>query len=190
MCTGLQANKNLIGNIIILIANQCKPLYHTKLLKLLYLIDEAAIVRTGTPITWLTYNAWHYGPVAEDVYYSKVAGHNRFDEFVKFECAGENKYIVKPVAVFDDAEFSESDMTVINDVLEKYGRMETRKLVGITHLEGSLWEKTVKRSNIHFSENNKTSGVSLNFAELIENDGFKKTVYYSTMENIELQATL
>jgi uncharacterized phage-associated protein len=190
MCIGLQANKELIGNIMVLIANRCKPLYHTKLLKLLYLIDEEATIRTGAPVTWLTYNAWQYGPVSEDVYYSKVTGHNKFSKFVKFEHIGENKYIVKPVVEFDDAEFSDFDLNVINDVLEKYGHMNTKKLVGITHTAGSLWEKTVKRSNIRFSESNKTSDTGIDFAELIENDGLKKTVYYATMENIELQATL
>ncbi len=190
MCIGLQANKELIGNIMVLTSNRCKPLYHTKLLKLLYLIDEEATLKTGAPITWLTYNAWQYGPVAEDVYYSKGTGHNKFSNYVNFEHAGENKYIVKPIVEFKDAEFSESDLTIIHAVLKKYGHLSTKQLIGITHAEGSLWDKTVKRSDIHFSERNKTSDIPLDFVELIENDGFKKTVYYTTMENIELQATL
>ena len=190
MCIGLQANKELIGNVMVLIANRCKPLYHTKLLKLLYLIDEKATLKTGAPITWLTYNAWQYGPVAEDVYYSKNAGYNKFSKYVKFEHASKNKYIVKPVVVFDDAEFADSDLSIINDVLEEYGHLSTKELIGITHSGGSLWNKTVKCLGINFSESNKTSDIPLDFVELIENDGFKKTVYYTTMENIELQATL
>ena len=190
MCIGLQANKELIGQLMVLIANRCKPLYHTKLLKLLYLIDEESTLKTGAPITWLSYNAWQFGPVAEDVYHSKGVGYNKFSKYVKFKHAGENKYIVKPVVEFNDAEFTDTDLTIINEVLEKYRHLSTKELVGITHANGSLWDKTVKRANINFSESNRTSDVSLDFAELIENDGFKKTVYYTTMENIELQATL
>ncbi|MCL2074115.1 MAG: Panacea domain-containing protein [Marinilabiliaceae bacterium] len=190
MSIGLKANKELIGQLMVLISSRCKPLYHTKLLKLLYVIDEEATLRTGTPITWLNYNAWQYGPVAEDIYYSKNAGHNKFSQYVIFNHAGGNKYIVKPVVEFSDAEFSDTDLRIANEVIEKYGRKSTRDLVGITHAEGSLWQKTVQRANIHFSESNRTSDVSLNFAELIENDGFKKTVYYTTLENIELQASL
>jgi len=190
MCIGLQANKELIGNVMVLIADRCKPLYHTKLLKLLYLIDEKATVKTGTPITWLTYNAWQYGPVAEDIYYSKGTGYNKFNKYVKFVSAGENKYMVKPVTEFNDAEFTDSDLSIINEVLEKFGHLSTKELVGITHSNGSLWDKTVKRLNIQFTESNRTSDVPLDFTELIENDGFKKTVYYTTLENIELRATL
>jgi uncharacterized phage-associated protein len=175
---------------MVLIANRYKPLYHTKLLKLLYLIDEEATIRTGAPVTWLSYNAWQYGPVAEDVYYSKGAGYNKFSKYVRFEHAGENKCIVKPVVEFSNAEFTGSDLAIIGEVLDRYGHLSTRELVGITHASGSLWDRTVKRSGIHFSESNKTSGVPLNFVELIENDGFKKTVYYTAMENIELKATL
>jgi len=190
MCIGLQANKELIGQLMVLIANRYKPLYHTKLLKLLYIIDEESTIRTGAPITWLTYHAWRYGPVAEDVYHSKQVGYNKFNQYVKFVHAGENKCIVKPVAGFSDAEFTDTDLNIIHEVLEKYGHLSTKELVGITHADGSLWDRTVKRANIHFSENNKTSDVSLDFVELIQNDGFKKTVYYTTMENIELQASL
>ena len=65
MCLGMYTNRNLIGNILILLSTRCKPLYHTKLLKLLYLIDEEATKRTGTPLTWLSYNVWQFGPVGE-----------------------------------------------------------------------------------------------------------------------------
>jgi hypothetical protein len=30
----------------------------------------------------------------------------------------------------------------------------------------------------------------LNFADLVENDGFKKTIYYAALENVEFQSTL
>jgi len=190
MCIGMQTNKELIGNMIVLLANRCKPLYHTKLLKLLYLIDEEATRQTGAPITWLKYNVWQFGPVSEDVYYSKIQGYNKFDDFVRFEPAGENAFIIRPVSDFDDSEFSELDLEIINHVLDKYGKMDTRELVNITHAKDSLWEETKKRFGIHFSENNKTSDVPLNLVELIADDNFKKSVYYSTLENVELQSTL
>lgn len=186
----MQANKELIGNAMVLIANRCKPLYHTKLLKLLYLIDEVATIKTGAPITWLTYNAWQYGPVAEDIYYSKRVEDNKFGEYVKFDYSGENRYVVKPVVKFNDAEFTDLDLIIIDEVLQKYGLMSTKELIETTHAEGSLWNKTVKCNNIHFSETNKTSNTPLDFAKLVENDGFKKTIYFTTKENIELKAIL
>lgn len=190
MCIGMQTYKELIGNMIVLLANRCKPLYHTKLLKLLYLIDEEATRRTGAPITWLKYNVWQFGPVSEDVYYSKMYGYNKFNDFVLFEPAGENAFIIRPISDFDDSEFSELDLEIINDVLDKYGKMNTQKLVNMTHAKDSLWKKTKERSGIQFSENSKTNDVPINFVDLIANDNFRKSVCYSTLENVELQSTL
>ena len=190
MCVGMKANKNLIGNIIIFLAERCKPLYHTKLLKLLYLIDEEATKKTGAPITWLTYNAWQFGPVSEDIYFSKQSGYNKLSGFVRFESAGNNAFIIKPIAKFDGSELTGQDMDIINSIVDKYGQMKTQKLIDITHTKDSLWDITKKRANIQFSADNKTSDVALDFVELLGNDGFKKTIYYSALENIELQSTL
>jgi len=191
MCIGMKINKGLIGNISIFLAECCnKPLYHTKLLKLLYLIDEEATKRTGAPITWLTYNVWQFGPVSEDIYFSKQKGYNKLSGFVRFEDTGNNTIIIKPLAQFDCSELTDQDMTIINDVVDKYGHMNTQQLIDITHAKGSLWAKTKKRAGIQFSGDNKTSDVTLDFVELLGDDGFKKTIYYSTLENIELQATL
>jgi len=161
-----------------------------QVLKILYLIDEESTKRTGTPITWLSYNVWQFGPVAEDVYHSKWKGLNKFSEFVCFDEVAEGNFLVKPVVEFDDSEFSELDLQIINDVIEQYGHLTANQLVNIVHSENSLWKKTKQRANIHFSEQNKTSTVSINFAELIKDDSFKKTIYYCTLENLEFQSTL
>jgi len=190
MCIGLKINKNLIGNLIILLSERCRPLYHTKLLKLLYLIDEESVKRTGSPVTWLSYNVWQFGPVSEDVYFSKIEGCNKFSEFVRFDRIINNKYIIRAVTEFDNSEFSDLDLNIIEDVLEKYGRLNTEQLIEITHAKGSLWNKTKKTFGIHFSEQNKTSPITLDFSELLDDDGFKKTIYYNTLENIEMQSAL
>jgi len=190
MCIGMKINKELIGNLIVLLSDRCKPLYHTKLLKLLYLIDEEATKRTGAPITWLSYNVWQFGPVAEDVYFSKIEGVNKFSEFIRFDHVSDEKYIIRSVVKFDDAEFSDLDMQIIEDVIGKYGSLNTKQLVEITHNKGSLWEKTKKTYAIQFSGQNKTSPITLNFSELLGDDPFKKTIYYNTLENVELQSTL
>jgi len=191
MCIGMKVNKDLIGNISVFLAERCsKPLYHTKLLKLLYLIDEEAAKRSGAPITWLSYNVWQYGPVSEDIYFSKQKGYNKLSEFVRFENTGKDAYVIKSIVQFDRSELTDLDMEIINDVVDKYGHMTVKQLIDITHAKGSLWETTKKRAGIQFSGDNKTSDVTLNFAELLGDDGFKKTIYYSTLENIELQSTL
>ncbi|GHT38797.1 hypothetical protein AGMMS49965_03180 [Bacteroidia bacterium] len=190
MCIGMKVNKNLIGNLAILLAERCKPLSHTKLLKLLYLIDEESTNRTGAPMTWLSYNVWQYGPVSEDIYFSKMEGYNKLSEFVRFDILPDNTVVITPIAEFSNDEFCELDIEIINGIVEKYGSKTAKQLVDMTHAAGSLWERTKSRHGIQFTESNKTSDITLNFVDLIENDGFKKSVYYGTVENIELASTL
>jgi uncharacterized phage-associated protein len=186
----MKVNKNLIGNIAILLAERCKPLSHTKLLKLLYLIDEEATNRTGAPVTWLSYNVWQYGPVSEDIYFSKMEGYNKLSEFVRFDTLRDNTVVITPIAKFSNAEFCEIDLEIIDDIIEKYGSMTATQLVDITHAKGSLWERTKSKHGIQFSESNKTSDITLNFVDLIGDDGFKKTVYYAAVECVEFASTL
>ena len=190
MCIGMKINKELIGNLIVLLADRCKPLYHTKLLKLIYLVDEESVRKTGTPMTWLSYNVWQFGPVSEDIYFSKIEGVNKFSEFIRFDPISEGKYIIRPVREFADSEFSDLDMQIIEDVIKKYGDLNTKQLIEITHAKGSLWEKTKRKYGVQFSNQNKTSSVTLNFSELLGEDEFKKTIYYNSLETIELQSTL
>ena len=68
MDIGVEVNKEKIGNLLIYLAVHLNPLFHTKLIKLLYLIDENAVRDCGVPVTWLDYKVWQYGPVAPVIY--------------------------------------------------------------------------------------------------------------------------
>jgi uncharacterized phage-associated protein len=184
MCIGIRTNKELIGNLMILLANACKPLYHTKLLKLLYLIDEESVKRTGVPITWLNYKAWMHGPVTEDVYYSKIKGHNKFSDYVSFNDMANGSCIIKPVAQFDDGEFSDLDLQVINDILKLYGGKTARQLVDLTHQPDSLYDIAKKKHGIEFSEDNCTSEIEIDFQQLLDSDSRKAEFNYA-LENMK-----
>ncbi len=190
MCLGITVNKDLIGNIMILLAKECKPLHHTKLLKLLYLIDEKSTRDNGAPITWLEFKAWKLGPVAPDVYYSKNNGSNKFCDFVDFVKKGNSSCLVHPKREFDSSLFSSSDIEIVNFIIANYGHLSAEKLIEITHRKGELWDRIVKKNSIMFSKENTTSDFSINFLDLIKEDLFKKTIYYSTLENIEFASTL
>src|ERR1035437_330383 len=147
MCLGMTVNKDLIGNLIIYIVDYCKnnstPLYHTKLLKLLYLIDEESVRKIGTPITWLDYDVWQKGPVPKDIYFSKLTNLNKVDGYVSF-VERTKKYLVVKKKEFNDGNFSEVDLEIINNVLRDFGKKTSDELIDITHQPGSLWSKIVK----------------------------------------------
>ena len=60
---------------MVYLSERISPIYHTQLIKLLYLIDEEAVKDDGVPVTWLDYKAWQYGPVAPDTYYITKVSH-------------------------------------------------------------------------------------------------------------------
>jgi len=192
MYIGGKANKAFVGNLILYLAEKCAPLGHTKLLKLLYLIDQESTIKRGYPMTWLSYKVWSLGPVSEDVYFSKNSGCNKFSEYVKFVTEDDRscKIIPKSKIKFDDSEFSDSDMDIIDSIIAKYKSKTSRQLVEVTHSKNGLWDKFKKLYGLKFTEDNKTSDVEIDFSELIKDDKFKKSLFLSDKENMELHSVV
>lgn len=173
----MQINKELIGNLIVLLAKKCAPLYHTKLIKMLYLIDEEAVKDSGTPITWLDYKVWQLGPVDPAVFFI----YPNFKEYISTQKeetpTGESHTIILPKKEFEDDEFSEYDLDIINRTIEKYKDNTASDLVDLTHAPGSLWDITKKENELDFSIAN-ISDVSMDMKRLVENDA-RKSLNYS-----------
>lgn len=171
MCLGLTTNKEKIGNLMVYLANQIKPIYHTQLIKLFYLIDEEAVKDDGIPITWLDYKAWQYGPVAPETYFIKCGG-MEFSDFVEaVRCpASEDRYFIEPKRSFSKDLFSDYEMAIIDRVIARYGHEKPSELVRLTHKEGSLWDITRKENHILFDKEYRISDYSLDFRKLIAHD--------------------
>jgi uncharacterized phage-associated protein len=181
MDIGMTSNKELIGNLVIYIANKCKPLYQTKLLKLLYLIDEEAVREKGTPITWLEYNVWKFGPVSKDIYFSKIENANSFDSYFTYVQSNKSFRIV-PKKQFSVLEFSSKDIEIIDKVLDLHGKKSADQLIALTHGKDTLWRKKVIEKNIRFSEANTTSIETVDFLDIIKDDTLKKMSYFIAKE--------
>lgn len=63
---GAQLNK--IGNAAIYLSDRIEELSKTKLLKLLYILDETSIRKWGVPFLNLKYKVWKFGPVAPEIF--------------------------------------------------------------------------------------------------------------------------
>ena len=184
MCLGTSVNKEKIGNLMVYILKHQGIVFHTQLIKLLYLIDETAIKDDGIPVTWLDYKAWQFGPVAPETYYIKYR-QSVFDSFVSLyeNNIGENKLLLFPKVDFDDSEFSDYEMDIIDDVLKEYGTKSPSQLVNVTHEPGSLWDQTRLQYGIDFTKTKKTD-ISLDFTKLIKDDNLKLMKYREAEENM------
>ena len=49
---------------------------------------------------------------------------------------------------FCDDEFSANELRVMDDVMKRYGDMNSDQLIAETHKEGSLWRQTVKEAGL------------------------------------------
>ena len=181
MSLGILANKDKIGNLMILLAERLSPLYHTKFIKLLYLIDETAVKDDGIPVTWLDYKVWQYGPVAPETYFIKDDDH-LFAKYIHTKKT-ESGTLIVPAAPFDENSFSEYELDLVNQVISKYGLLSAEDLVQLTHEQNSLWTKTKLENDLDF-ENSiaNVSDISLDLKRLIINDELKLSNYEGAYE--------
>lgn len=186
---GVQVNKELVGNIIILLAEKCAPLYHTKLIKMLYLIDEKAIKDSGVPITWLDYKVWQYGPVDPAIFHIKDNFGEYVSAIINSEYNGVYTTIIKPLRKFDDGELSDYDLDIINEVIEECKDKKACELVHITHKPGSPWDISKKRNELDFSIAN-ISDAKVDMGVLIESSPEKQARYKEAYDHMAFMSVL
>lgn len=169
MCLGIAVNKDKIGNLLALLATRLKPLYQTKMIKMVYLIDELKVKDNGVPLTWLDYKVWQFGPVAPELYYLRD-NNTVFSNYVG-AVRDSNGTLIVPKQEFNKSKFSVRDMRIIEEAIRLYGNMNAEELVDLTHGEGSLWSITKDENNIDFSSQiANTSNISMNLSRLIDDD--------------------
>lgn len=188
MCLGIAANKEKIGNLLVLLANRLEPLYQTKMIKLVYLIDELKVKDNGVPLTWLDYKVWQYGPVAPELFYLRD-NDSVLNEYVeaKRDCTGT---LICPKRTFNDAKFSERDLRIIEEAIAIYGSKCADDLVDLTHQDDSLWSIAKREHNLDFSSPiANTSDVSIDLSRLID-DEEKKDNFEGARETMMFKAGL
>lgn len=142
-----QADRNKIGNAVVYIAQRVSNLSKTKLLKLLYLMEEYSVKRFQTPFLGLPFEVWQAGPVVKDIFIDLSETPVILDGYVEKEVVDDKTYI-KAAASFSDDEFSDNDITVMDDILLRYGNKTAKQLVELTHRKDGLWYATAKRNNL------------------------------------------
>ena len=187
MCLGVEANKEKIGNLLIYLAENLEPLYHTKLIKLLYLIDEESVKDSGVPITWLEYKVWQYGPVSPAIYELHYK-ENCFTEYVSCEQNEQGRLII-PRKGFSNDEFSRYELDMIEKIARKYHDVNVESIVEETHGEDTLWSITKREKNIEFdSEIAKISNYSIDLSRLVKDDEVKMDNYWGARELLTLKS--
>ena len=177
-----------IVNTVIYLSSKIQNLYKTKLLKLVYLLDEISVKETGSKFTNLDYHVWQYGPVNIDLYNISFNNHSEIQVIA-------NKYgeIIRTTTTFCDDEFSDYDIELMDRIIKIYSNYTSKELVDLLHQEESLWMQKVKEKELEaffkYDENTRTK-FKIDFEKLVEDCFYKKAVYQSAEESLRFQKTI
>lgn len=147
MCKLNTSDRLKLGNACVYMAKTIPDLSKTKLLKMLYFMEEYSVLRFKTPFLGLPFEVWQAGPVVKDVFVDLSEMPVLLDGFVERVHVDGATY-VKPVAEFCDDEFSDNDIVVMDDVIKRYGDKTAKELVRLTHEKGSPWWKVAKEHGL------------------------------------------
>ena len=93
--------KHKVENAILYLAARIRQLSVSKATTLLYLADEYAVHKTGSPILWLSYRADVDGPMMIETFPTQL--------------------LWSPINAFIDDEFSDCEINILQDIVDHYG---------------------------------------------------------------------
>jgi uncharacterized phage-associated protein len=161
-----QSQIDKIGNLIIYITEKLGPINKTKLLKLIYILEEESILKGGYQFTDLNYIYMPLGPVCTIIKNQIDKQKSPLTNYIKIEKQKHNT-IISPLKSFDNSEFSDFDIEILNDVLSIYGSKNANELIEYTHRIGSPWEKLGSKYNGNIPFDKRT----LDLFSLLDNSG-------------------
>jgi uncharacterized phage-associated protein len=175
-----------IGNAIIYLATHIPDLNKTKSLKLLYLLEQISIQKYGFPFFNLRFDVWKFGPVSRDIFIELSDNPILLSEFISLNKNEETTFI-KPLKEFDDDEFSDNDLTLLEYVTNTFKNDTAKQLVDFTHNKHTPWYQTALKHGLlepfALGQLNSTD-FEIDFTTLFEDENQK--AFY--LENKELLA--
>lgn len=187
MCKFSPDSKAKIGNAIIYIANHTGKLSKTKLLKLLYIMEYTMVRKYHAPFLAVPYEVWKWGPVQKDLFADLSDNLFLMKDYISAYFSENRKYF-KAKAEFNDDEFSQLEISVMNEVLEEYGKKTAQQLEHILHQPNSLWYRAAEKNNVLNAFNDGTcnnTDIKIDFSDLLSSPEDKEEY----IENLAIQRT-
>lgn len=175
-----------IGNTIVYLSSRIDKLSKTKLLKLLYILDELSIKQSGIPFLNLSYKTWKFGPVSEEVFVELSTEPTFLKDYFKRKIDSEDNIFIIPNSEFCDDEFSKNDFHLLDYVIDQFGTKSAKELISYTHRKNSPWyNSAVRNSILSLLEEEKINSTEflIDMSELIEYDNRKLELYKEYLEN-------
>lgn len=144
---------NKVANLITFFCEHSNNLYKTKLNKLLFYSDFINFQNTGYSITGLSYKAIPYGPVPSEYerLYTRLSDDQKIavePKYINDVCAEE----FLSLSQFNIDLFEPEELESIKYVLKKLGKLNTKKVVDISHKEKAWTENEVNKNYISYQK--------------------------------------
>lgn len=140
-----------LENLISYIADKVNNLYQTSLNKYLWYIDFAFFNKYVRSVTGLRYIKYQYGPVIDNFVYRDIVNYESDKYYVEeyINDDGSSVIKIKSRQNYDLSIFSEKEMEVINEVIEKLKNKSCAEISVLSHYEKG-WEETDFKSLISY----------------------------------------
>jgi uncharacterized phage-associated protein len=175
-----------LGNALIYLSNGVSELSKTKILKLLFLIEEQSIKKHGYPFFGFNFELWQFGPVLKEVHTDLTSETLYFlSDYIKRDPYDQSMY--QAAAEFNDSEFSDWDIEILDSMILFAKNKLAKDFVAITHAEGSLWKKTaIKFGVLEDLESRRiaTTDHLIDFSMLFDDNDELKERYLMAVENL------
>ena len=174
-----------LGNAIIYLSKKVGEFNKTKILKLLFILEEASIKLFGHPFFGFDFQLWKYGPVLSDVYIDLTEDDiTLLRDYIKRAPYNKDEFIA--IMEFNDDEFSDNDIYLMDKIIEFAKHKTAGDLVKYTHGENSLWRKSaIKNGVLELLEKQKKSSTNylIDFSLLFEDNSFLKDRFENSVDN-------
>lgn len=180
-----------LGNAIVFLCNKMpEPLTKTHILKLIFIIEEISVKKFGMPFFDLNFYVWQLGPVAKDVYIDLSPNDSDYNEssllgdYIAKEIK-DNKVYINPINNFCDDEFSDLELELLENVVDRFMYCTSTELVNFTHRKDSPWYNTALKNGVLDlleSKQMKTTEIKIDLSETIQDDELKLSLYHSHKE--------
>lgn len=184
MYTSEQIDK--IGNTVVFFASQIKGISKTKLLKLLYILDEISIKKSGMPFLNLEYKVWKFGPVANDIFVELSSAPSILKNYINRETSKDGHNFISSKQAFNDDEFSQNELDLLDFMLKKFKDATIDDLISYTHRKASPWYNAAVENLVYElleTAQISTTEFKVNMKELVEHDERKKAIYEDYLEH-------
>ena len=103
--------------------------------------------KSGIPFLNLKYKLWKFGPVSEELFIDLSSEPKLLENYIEKNNDDGINFITS-IVDFNDHEFSDNDIELMNSVIEKFGNNSAKELISYTHRINAPWHNSAKDNNV------------------------------------------